>query len=439
MRLPPHGAPGDRGVQGAAQDPRCACSATSTGPTPQVGAARAAEQDGAVPAPPPGGRLLLAAVLLTALNLRGAIAAVGPVLGGIRADLGLSAAAAGLLTTLPVLCFALLAPLAAAAGRRLGAGRAVLGSLVLLAVAQALRVLDGAPGLLAGTLLAGAAMTVGNVLVPAVVKGGFGRAAGTVTGVYTAGLTAGAAATAAFTAPLAHLLGWRGALAVEGVLAVVAAGVWAAAARGADRAAAVPVAAGAGRVPVPVWRAPVAWAVAAVLAAQSALYFSLTAWLPTLLADRAGTDVATGSLAASVYQALGIAGSLLVPAVVARRPDQTGLALAVGALWVVPVAGLLAAPGAWPVWAVLAGVAQGAGIALALTLVVLRAADADAAARLSGMTQLVGYGVGALGPVAVGALSGATGGWTAPLLLLLALGLGLAGAGAAAARPVRVG
>ncbi|MGY1650636.1 MFS transporter [Geodermatophilus sp. SYSU D01119] len=385
---------------------------------------------------PGGNRLLLAAVLLTALNLRAAIAAVGPVLDDVRADTGLSAAAAGLLTTLPVLCFALLAPASAAAGRRLGAGRAVLGSLLLLAVAQALRVLDGPPVLLVGTFVAGAAMTVGNVLLPAVVKAGFGRRAGTVTGLYTAALVAGAAAGAALTAPLAAVLGWRGALAAEGVLALVAAGVWARAARGADATAPAPAAP---RGLAPVWRSPVAWAVTAVQALHSTLYFSLTAWLPTLLADRAGTDAATGSLAASVYQVLGIAGSLLVPAVLARSRGQAGLALGVAALWVVPVGGLLAAPGAWPAWAVVGGLAQGAGIALAVTLVVLRSADAGVAARLSGMSQLVGYGVGALGPVVVGALSEATGGWTAPLLLLLALGAGLAAAGVAAARPVRIG
>ncbi|PRY49794.1 CP family cyanate transporter-like MFS transporter [Geodermatophilus tzadiensis] len=391
-------------------------------------------------AAPPGTRLLLAAVLLAALNLRGAIAAVGPVLGDVRADLDLSAATAGLLTTLPVLCFALLAPACAAAGRRVGPGPAVLASLVLLAAAQVLRVLDGAPVLLAGTFLAGAGMTVGNVLLPSVVKAGFGRRAGPVTGLYTAALVAGAAATAALTAPLAGVLGWRGALAAEGALAVLAAAVWAVAARraGALAAAAVPGARPAGTGPR-LWRSPVAWAVTAVQALHSTLYFSLTAWLPTLLADRAGTDLAAGSLAASVYQASGIAGSLLVPAVLARRPGQTGLALGVAGLWVVPVAGLLLLPVAWPAWAVVAGLAQGAGIALAVTLVVLRAADAEVAGRLSGMSQLVGYSVGAAGPVAVGALSGLTGGWTAPLLLLAAVTLGLALAGAVAARPVRIG
>jgi CP family cyanate transporter-like MFS transporter len=398
------------------------------------------------PTPPPPGavlssnRLLLAAVLLTALNLRGAIAAVGPVLGEIRSDLGLSAAAAGLLTTLPVLCFALLAPASAALGRRVGAGPAVLGSLLLLAAAQGLRVLDGAPVLLAGTFLAGAAMTVGNVLLPAVVKAGFGRQAGTVTGLYTAGLVAGAAATAALTAPLAAVLGWRGALAVEGLLAVAGAVVWVAATRGHGELLGTagpvgrPAAARRG-----LWRSPTAWAVTAVLGLQSALYYSLTAWLPTVLADRAGTDVTAGSLAASLFQATGIVGSLVVPAVVARRPGQTGLALAVAALWLVPVAGLLTAPGAWPAWAAVAGVAQGAGIGLALVLVVLRSADAGTAARLSGMSQLVGYSVGAAGPVVVGALSGPTGGWTAPLLLLGAIAIGLAVAGVLAARPVRIG
>jgi CP family cyanate transporter-like MFS transporter len=372
------------------------------------------------PAPARGTGMLLAGVLLAGLNLRLSIAAVSPVLPQIRADLQLSATVAGLLTTLPVLCFAGFAPVAAWFGRRVGAERAVLAGLVLLGAATALRVLDGAPVLLAGTVLLGAAMAVGNVLLPPVVKRDFGPRAGTVTGLYTVTFTVGAAATAALTAPLAAVWGWRAALSSWAVLAVVAVVVWALAMRG-DHGVAAPRSSGPGGGPR-VWRSGLAWALSGALMLQTGLYYAVTAWLPSLLVDELGRGgAAAGASAGSLFQILGIPGTVIVPLVLRRSTSQRGLGLAVAAGWAVLVVGLLVAPAAWPVWAVVGGVAQGAGLALAFTLVVLRSADEEQARRLSGMGQLVGYGGGALAPLAVGALFGLSGSWTLPLVFLVVL------------------
>jgi CP family cyanate transporter-like MFS transporter len=387
------------------------------------------------PEPARGGGLLLAGVLLTGLNLRGAIAAVSPVLPEVRAELGLSPTVAGLLTTLPVLCFAALAPAAAWFGRRVGAERAVLAGLVTLAVATAVRVLDGAAVLLAGTFLIGAAMTLGNVLLPPVVKRDFGPRAGTVTGLYTGTLAAGAAAAAALTAPIATLWGWRAGLACWAVLAVVAAAVWGWATRAAGAGPSPDAGAGgSGDSGLRVWRHRGAWAVSGVLALQSALYYAVTAWLPSLLVDELGS-VDAGAAAATTFQLIGIPGTLLVPALVGRWAGQRGLGLAVVAGWAVLLVGLLAAPAAWPVWAVVGGLAQGAGLSLAFTLVVLRSADDDQARRLSGMAQLVGYSAGAAGPLLAGALYAVSGGWVTPLLLLLVLAAGYAAVVLVAGRP----
>ncbi|MGY2003418.1 MFS transporter [Blastococcus sp. SYSU DS1024] len=388
----------------------------------------------------------MAAVLLVALNLRGAIAAIGPLLPELRAELALSAATAGLLTTLPVLCFAALAPAAAWLGRRLGTDVALLGSLVALAAGTVLRVLDGAPLLLAGTFVVGAAMTVGNVLLPVVVKREFRARAGAVTGMYTAALAAGAALTAALSAPVASVGGWRLGLAIWAPLALVAAAAWVAVGRstrapdGATSEDVVPGPPGGGRPSaVRVWRAPVAWAVSVVLAMQSALYYSLTTWLPSLLTEDLALDVGTAALAASVFQVLGIPGAVAVPALLGRRGNQVHLAVAVAAGWAVVPGGLLLWPAAWPVWVVVGGLAQGAGISLAFALVVLRSADDEVVRRLSGMSQLVGYSVGAAAPSAVGGLYAATGGWTAPLLLLLGIAAAFCVAGSIAGRAVALG
>ncbi|MGY1663463.1 MFS transporter [Geodermatophilus sp. SYSU D00705] len=411
-------------------------------PSEPLSQARPDSRAGLRPSRAPGG-LLLAAVLLAGLNMRGAIAAVSPVLPEMRAELGLSPTLAGLVTTLPVLCFAVLAPPAAWLGRRMGAEAAVCAGLLAIAAGTVLRAVDGAPLLLVGTSVVGAGMTLGNVLLPAVTKREFGARAGTVTGLYTAALCAGAALTAALTAPLAALTDWRTALAAWAALAVAAAVLWVLATRrrgDGAHAESGPLTAPAVSA-APVWRSPVAWAVATVLALQSVLYYAITAWLPTLLLDELGRGLRPGAVAAALFQVLGIAGSLLVPAVLARRSreGQSGLGVVVAASWAVLVLGLWIAPGLWVLWAALGGVTQGAGIAFAFTVLVLRSADDAAARRLSGMAQLVGYGVGATGPLVVGAVYAATGGWAAPLALLLVVAAVLTVAAALAGRPRTVG
>ncbi len=386
--------------------------------------------------------LLFTAVLLVGVNLRGALSAVSPVLTELRADLGLSAPVAGLVTTLPVLCFAAAAPAAAWWGRRVGSARALLQALLLLAVATALRVTGGAAVLLAGTVGIGLAMTVGNVLLPAVVKRNFGARAGQVTGLYTVALTAGAAATAALTAPIAAVTSWRVGLSGWAVLAVLAAAVWELATgrrRGGTAAApgpAAPVRADRGTTP---WRHPVAWAVALVLALQTFLYYAVTTWLPTVLTERLHTGVGTGATAASLFQLMGIPGALLVPILIGRRPGQGWLGLAIATGWVTLAAGLLSWPAGWGLWVTIGGLAQGAGVALAFTLMVVRAGNDAVARDLSGMSQLVGYALGAGGPLLIGALYGVSGGWAVPLLAMAVLGVAYGAVALVAGRAMVIG
>jgi MFS transporter, CP family, cyanate transporter len=391
-----------------------------------------------------GGGMLLAGIVLVALNLRGPVAAVSPVLSEVRAALGLGSTAAGLLTTLPVLCFAAAAPLAAALARRTGVERAVLLGLAGIAAATMLRSADGLAPLFTGTVLLGLGITIGNVLIPVVVKQRFADRVEAVTGIYTAALIAGAAAAAASAAPLAGIAGWRLGLALWALLTVAAALTWTAATRahaapaapaaGPTGPAAAPLAGPAG----PVWRHPTAWAVALFFGGQSTIYFAITAWLPTLLIERAGLDRGAAGAGLSVYQVVGLAGTLLVPPLAARLRRQRGLAVGVAAISAVPLVGLLTAPSAWPLWTAIGGLAQGAGIALASTLVVLRSHDPATTRGLSAMAQMVAYSLAAAGPVLVGAVYARTGSWTPPLLALLGVAAAMGLAGTAAGRQVTI-
>src|SRR3954447_7893209 len=170
---------------------------------------------------------LVAAIVAVALNQRPAVVSVAPVLGDLRADTGLSAAIAGLLTTVPVLCFGAFATAAPRLARRIGLESAVALSLVLLAAGIALRLFPPVGLLYAGSFIAGAAIAFANVLLPAYVKREFVRP-GAVMGLYSASLNVGAAAGAALTVPVATALGvgWRVGLGMWLVLALAALVLW---------------------------------------------------------------------------------------------------------------------------------------------------------------------------------------------------------------------
>jgi MFS transporter, CP family, cyanate transporter len=375
--------------------------------------------------------LILLAVVLVALNMRGSIAAVPPIIDDLTSDLGISRAGASLLTSLPVLCFAVAAPAAALLGRRLGAGRAVLVGLVLIAVGTGGRVLGGTAALFLGTTVLGLGITIANILVPAVIKRDFGSGAGRVTGYFVATMAVGATLTSALAVPLADRLGWRGALAFWTVLVPLAmAGWWLHVTRDertrrerARRAAHtedVPVAVLAHRDRF-VWRVPLAWALALALGSQSALYYSLTTWLPSILVDRAGVSAGVAGVALSVYQITAIPTALTIAGLCRLRPTQGWIGATIAVGWAGFLLGLMTAPQLWPLWTVLGGLAQGAGFTFVLTLIVLRSDDEHVVRALGGMGQLLGYSVGAAGPLAVGWLAQATGDWVAPTALLLGL------------------
>ncbi|MCW2699812.1 MAG: Major facilitator superfamily 1 [Blastococcus sp.] len=378
--------------------------------------------------------LLVVAIVAVALNQRPAVVAVAPVLGDLRADTGLSAALAGVLTAVPVLCFGAFAPVAPRLARRVGLETAVAASLTLLAAGIALRLLSPVALLYGGSLLAGAAIALANVLIPAYVKREF-RRPGAVMGLYSASLNLGAAAAAAVTVPLAAALGvgWREALGLWLVLAVAALALWLpVAGTGHERRRSGPPPTGAGS-----WallRQPLARQVTAYIGLQSVQFYSIAAWLPTLLAD-AGVPVAKGGLLLGFANVVGAAGALLAPAQAGRMRTQRPLILAVAALYTVGLGGLLAAPDtATLVWVAAFGLAQGAGFALALTLIVLRSSTPMTAARLGGVAQCLGYLLAAAGPPLLGGLRDLTGGWSWPVVVLLVALIPMTWAGWGAAR-----
>ncbi|WP_222193147.1 MFS transporter [Modestobacter italicus] len=384
--------------------------------------------------------LLLAGVLLVALNLRGPLVAVAPVVDALRADLRVGAGTIGLLTSIPVLCFGLAAPLASLLIARTGVHRAVVVSMAGVLAGTLLRSLGSPGAAVAGTVVIGLAITVGNVVVPVVIGRDFPGATNVVTAAYTAALNVGSTLTSALTAPLADLVGWQAALASWGLLVVVAATVWTAALRQQTARAAAAEAAGTApppRAPVApgrsVWRQPAAWGLTLAFAGQAFSYYGATAWLPTLLSDENGMSRAAAGASSSLFQVFAVVGAFSVPALVAWWKRPALVLLAVTVVWAALPLGLLAAPGLWALWCCLAGIAQGGGITVVFIAIVRRSRDLTENRRLSAMVQGGGYVVAATGPLVIGAVHEATGGWTLPLLVILGAVVVMAVAGTASA------
>ncbi|UUV30404.1 MFS transporter [Amycolatopsis roodepoortensis] len=366
-----------------------------------------------------GGVLLGVAVILVALNLRPAITSVGPMLGEMRDDLGATATWAGVLTTLPGLCFAaagLAAPLLA---RRFGIGAAIASALSVLAVGLVLRVLDGPYVVLGGTLVATAGIALANVLIPVVIKDSFPARVGMMTGVYTAALQGGGALGSALTPPLENAFGgWRQGLGAWSVLAVLALLVWILAARGAGRA---PVAEagkqGSGRS---LLRSPLAWMVTLFFGTQAFLAYVVMGWLPEVMID-AGVSKGDSGLLLGLISLIAVPISLVVAPMAARHKSQSPWIVGLGVPGFVGMVGMMVAPAASPLlWCLLIGLGMSV-FSLALTVIALRARTGEDTARLSGMAQGIGYLMAAVGPFLFGLLHDLTHGWTVPWIMMLAV------------------
>lgn len=385
--------------------------------------------------------LVITGVLVAALSLRGPIVAPTPVLREIEHDLGIGAATAGLLTTAPVLMFAVLTPVAALVIRRSGAEVALLASLSGILVGTFIRALPGFGWMLVGMVVIGAAITIGNVVIPVIIRREVppDRVA-TVTAAYTATLNVGSLLTALLTAPLAAAIGWSAALVVWSALTIAGLLLWVVHMRrpasGTDRYSGEPgepdgsadQVSLTGPVPTVVsargeralLRRPVTWLLVTAFGLQVAMYYALTTWLPALTADELGLDVAGAGALASVFQGAGIAGAFVVP-LIARFAPPFVAPLTICVSWLATCAGILVAPDLLWLWLILGGVGHAGGFVVIFSALV-RVSHSDAeAAGMSALVQGGGYGLGALGAPLVGWIHDVTGGWETALVVMVGM------------------
>jgi MFS transporter, CP family, cyanate transporter len=379
-------------------------------------------------------RAFLIALLLIAANLRPALTGVGPLLETIQNDLRLSATAAGLLGSLPILIFAAFAPLARLA-RQYGAERILLAGLLALIAGTLVRSQGHAAALFGGTLLLATGIAGINVLIPVLVKQHYPERVPAITTAYATVMGGFAALASGVAVPLAHSLpgGWRSSLASWALLAVIALIVWLPQVRAERNKTQAPKDA----APHPPWRTPLAWQITGYMGLQSTLFYIAVSWFPTILRENGFSPVAAGWML-TLFQVAALVAGLAIPRLIRQFKNQQGLAFGVAALSTVATLGLLIAPSAAAVWMILLGCGAGPSLILALSFMGLRASSQQTAAALSLMAQGIGYLIAAAGPILFGLVHDHTGGWTLALLGTAAVTVLQALCGIGAGRTVKV-
>ncbi len=371
---------------------------------------------------------MIIGVILIACNLRSPITGVGSLIAQIMHDLQLSGSLSGLITTVPLVAFAIVSPFASKAANRFGMGKTIIASLVILSAGIVLRSCGSTAAFFVGTAVIGVGIAFGNALLPSIIKSAFPARVGVLTGIYTTCIALSAGLSSGISIPIANAssYSWRGSLSVWIIPAGIAILVWIPLRkyRTAPPISGEPIRFGS------FLRSSIAWSVAIYMGVQSLLFYSFVAWLPEILHSK-GIASDTAGYFASLYQWIGIPASFAVPLLAGRLKDQRLLASVIAILY---AAGLLLFLLDDSLFALLLGVllsgfCTGGCLSLSMCLMGLRANDAAQTAALSGISQSFGYALAAISPALLGDMYDRAASWRIPLIFLILMTIVLFAAG----------
>lgn len=372
--------------------------------------------------------LLFIGVIFVSFNLRPSITAVGPLIGVIRDDMGLANWSVALLTSLPLIAFAIMSPLAPRLGHRFTNEFALIIGLVVLILGIGIRSIKFLPLIFIGTLLIGLGIAVCNVLIPGVIKHHFPLKVGLMTSVYSTSMAILATISSGISVPIAEglQLGWQVALLVWFIPAIIAVILWILIFNKLNGRKEREVTAYSSKKGSSnrIWKSSLAWKVALFMGLQSTIYYVTISWLPELLMD-GGMKHSTAGYVLSYFQFLSVPFSFIIPMLAVRLKSQRVLVVIVNIFYIAGIVGLLITNNFFLILiaVTLVGASSSANFALALSFLSIRAKNARDAADLSGMAQSVGYILASFGPILIGYIYDVTQNWTVPLLTLVVIGM----------------
>lgn len=363
-------------------------------------------------------------ILFVGAILRAPLTSVGPLIGTIREQLHISNTLAGMITTLPLLAFAVFSPFAPKLARRFGVEKTVMAAMVALTAGIIVRSLAGEWTLFAGTAMIGLAIAACNVLLPSLIKREYPEKMGMMTGVYSVSMNLCGAIASGISFPIASGLGlgWQGALSVWAILSLVSMMMWLPRVRyEQDRTATIKAKASSSSASPKssLWRSPLAWMVTLFMGSQSIVFYVVIAWFPEMAGEQGiGSDSAGWML--TFMQLSVLPFTFIVPVLAGRMSSQRPLVVLTASMLFIGALGLFYGNADYYLISViLLGIGSGASFSLAMMFFGLRTRTPAEAAELSGMAQSVGYTLAAVGPTLFGFLHDMTSGWSAPTLILV--------------------
>lgn len=362
-------------------------------------------------------KYLLFAIIVVGMCLRPSITGLGSLLRLIKPDLGLSDTVSGLLTTIPMIAFAVISPQVTRVNRRVGTATTLCGGFVLIALGIVIRSFGGIPGLYLGTALIGCGIACGNVLMPAIIKSSFPQKYGLVTALNSTGLAISSAIASGINYPLAaeYGLGWKLTMCIYAVLALVAICIWLPVRK-------VSVQPGEASGSTRLMKSKTAWSVTLFLGIEALVFYSCTSWLATIFQFK-GLDAATAGYYVSCFSLMGIPASFLVPTLAGMKKDQRAVTYGVVGAFLTGIV-LMALTDNKTVLliaALMAGFGCNGGFALSMAFIGFRTSDGSDAIELSGMSQSLGYVIAAFGPIGMGLVNDVLHNWNYNLWLIAAL------------------
>ena len=374
--------------------------------------------------------LFITAVIVTSMCLRGPIASVGSLINPMESELMVSKGELGFITTLPIIVFAVSSLLIPKIANSIGHTRILIFGMLILSFGCYIRSVAGYAVILAGTLLVGIGISVGNVLISGIIKDNMPLKIGLATGIYLCFQNLSATAAAGFSYPLSESFqwGWRNVLsfwAIPGVLAVL---VW------------IIFGFYNGRNPSKIpasldqaestdnnrnlWKSKLAWSITIMMGVQSVCYYVLTAWLPSMLGT-ADISFQTAGYMASMFQLFALPSTFIAPIIMDRTKYKIMPAVLSGVLY---IAGILIIMYSYSIPVILIGLfllASGGGASFAwiVAIIAMVTKDSHEATRLSGMAQSVGYLMSAVAPTLAGVLYDISGSWMPVTLIIIVMSI----------------
>ncbi|MFH4908143.1 CynX/NimT family MFS transporter [Staphylococcus cohnii] len=369
---------------------------------------------------------VILAIVFIASTLRAPLTSVGPVVDEIKHVMEINNSVAGILTTIPLIIFAIVSPLVSRVTSRITMSRTILYSTILLIIGLYLRVAGDFSLFIIGTLVLGIAIAFGNVVLPSYVKWYFPMQIGIATGIYsgTMNFTAGLGGGLSF--PLSQTpLGFRLSLSFWIILGIIAIILWIPKARKGAKLEkqTIDETQVKHHKKVNIVKSKLAWMVALTMGFQSMVFYTVVAWVPSILVDR-GVDPSTAGYLLMLNQFSQVPMTFSFPIIASKLKDQRILVVIITILFLTGF-GLFFTQSLvlLVIGIVIAGLAMGACFSLCMTFFSIRARTSDGSISLSGFGQSVGYLIAAIGPFLIGYLHDYTGNWISGIIALLLMSL----------------